>query len=494
MLRKGLKNNSQLAFIILSTVLLVFRLFAIKVNNLELYADEAQYWVWAQHPDFGYYSKPPLVAWLIAFSTKLFGNCEFAIRVFSPFLHFITGFIVYLIGKNFGNKVAFLSGCVYITTPAIFVSSFIMSTDPVLMILWALSFYFFLNALNSNKFIYWVLCGVASGLGMLAKYNMLFFLLSAFLYMFYISKSFRFVYSKNFIAALISALLIFSPNLLWNINNMFVSFMHTADLVQGDPSSKFNFKKLAEFFFAQFGVFGIITFGFLNVSAYLWWRGKLNDNYKILCFFSIPILSFMLIIAFISRAHANWAAPIYITSSVLVVLTAKDLNKLNLIKFSIGLHLVVGLGIMFYQPLCQKFGMKIAPKYDVYKRLRGGEELGRNILRIKGDYDTAIIAVDTRKDLSLINYYTKQSKVEIVKWNPTKRISDYYALTTDANKFIGQDMLVVFQYSDEERRLSDEKYLRNYAEKVKFIEVLDNSTAPSHPKYQIFYLKKFKGY
>src|SRR3546814_7722336 len=65
--------------------------------------------------------------------------------------------------------------------------------------------------------------------------------------------------------------------------------------------------------------------------------------------------------------------------------------------------------------------------------------LGRNILRIKGDYDTAIIAVDTRKDLSLINYYTKQSKVEIVKWNPTKRISDYYALTTDANKFIGQD-------------------------------------------------------
>ena len=31
----------------------------------ELYPDEAQYWLWSRTLDFGYFSKPPMVAWTI---------------------------------------------------------------------------------------------------------------------------------------------------------------------------------------------------------------------------------------------------------------------------------------------------------------------------------------------------------------------------------------------------------------------------------------------
>src|SRR5215475_5172078 len=42
-------------------------------HALDLAPDEAHYWLWSQHLDASYYSKGPLVAWLIRGSVELFG-------------------------------------------------------------------------------------------------------------------------------------------------------------------------------------------------------------------------------------------------------------------------------------------------------------------------------------------------------------------------------------------------------------------------------------
>src|SRR5438876_1206321 len=41
---------------------------------LDLAPDEAHYWDWSRHLDWSYYSKGPLVAWLIRASTELLGG------------------------------------------------------------------------------------------------------------------------------------------------------------------------------------------------------------------------------------------------------------------------------------------------------------------------------------------------------------------------------------------------------------------------------------
>src|SRR5215218_3143086 len=41
---------------------------------LDLSPDEAHYWHWSRHLDWSYYSKGPLVAWLIRGSCELFGS------------------------------------------------------------------------------------------------------------------------------------------------------------------------------------------------------------------------------------------------------------------------------------------------------------------------------------------------------------------------------------------------------------------------------------
>ena len=66
----------------------------------EIGPDEAQYWRWSEKLDFGYYSKPPLIAWVIAGSTAVFGDSEWAIRFFAPVLHGIAAFFLFLLGRR----------------------------------------------------------------------------------------------------------------------------------------------------------------------------------------------------------------------------------------------------------------------------------------------------------------------------------------------------------------------------------------------------------
>ena len=75
-------------------VLLVVRLIALAWNATDLFFDEAQYWSWSREPSFGYYSKPPLIAWIIAVATSVCGDGEACIRLPAPLIHTATAVIV----------------------------------------------------------------------------------------------------------------------------------------------------------------------------------------------------------------------------------------------------------------------------------------------------------------------------------------------------------------------------------------------------------------
>src|SRR6266851_2225146 len=96
------------------------RIAWLAVPTTGLYPDEAQYWFWAQHLAFGYYSKPPLVAWLIALTTALFGDGEFAVRLAAPLLHAATAGIVYAIAARlYDRRTGFWAGLAYATLPGV---------------------------------------------------------------------------------------------------------------------------------------------------------------------------------------------------------------------------------------------------------------------------------------------------------------------------------------------------------------------------------------
>ena len=54
--------NMDRWIMVLLLLISVIRSIAIFASPLELGVDEAQYWAWSQTPDFGYFTKPPLIA------------------------------------------------------------------------------------------------------------------------------------------------------------------------------------------------------------------------------------------------------------------------------------------------------------------------------------------------------------------------------------------------------------------------------------------------
>ena len=157
------------------------RLIWLAVQSAGLYPDEAQYWFWAQHPAFGYYSKPPLVAWLIWLTTAAFGDSEFAIRLSAPLLHAGAAGIVYAIAARlYDRRTGFWSALAYVTLPGVSLSAFIISTDAVLLPCWAAALYAFIRAREPGGERWWLVAGIAAGAGLLAKYAMAYWFLSAF--------------------------------------------------------------------------------------------------------------------------------------------------------------------------------------------------------------------------------------------------------------------------------------------------------------------------
>src|SRR5688572_2199217 len=151
-------------------VIAVFRLFALALNGTELFVDEAQYWSWAQAPAAGYYSKPPLIAWIIAAATAVCGDGEFCVRLPATMLHLGTAGAIFLAARQlYSAEVGFWSALVYATLPAVSLSSGIISTDVPLLLAWALALLAFAHLLTAPSYLAAVSLGAAIGIGLNAK-------------------------------------------------------------------------------------------------------------------------------------------------------------------------------------------------------------------------------------------------------------------------------------------------------------------------------------
>jgi 4-amino-4-deoxy-L-arabinose transferase-like glycosyltransferase len=75
-------------------------LATLHLAGLDLGPDEAQYWWWSRDVAWGYFSKPPLIAWLIALTTAVCGDTAFCVRLASPVLHLVTATILVLVGRT----------------------------------------------------------------------------------------------------------------------------------------------------------------------------------------------------------------------------------------------------------------------------------------------------------------------------------------------------------------------------------------------------------
>ncbi len=419
------------------------RLVWLAVQSADLYPDEAQYWFWALHPALGYYSKPPLVAWLIALTTGAFGDSEFAIRLSAPLLHAVAaGFVYAIAARLYDSRIAFWSALGYATLPGVSLSGFIISTDAVLLPCWAAALYAFIRAREPGGARWWLLVGAMAGLGLLAKYAMAYWLLSALGYVLLVRAE------RRHLAALIGAagiaLLIQLPNFWWNWSHDFVSYRHVRDNAEL-AGPLFHPIAFLEFFGSQFGVFGPLSFAaLLAIVAHA--RVLSEPRARLLATFALPTLAMMLTVSLLSRAQPNWAAPTYVSAVVLVVAWALAQGWRRALRVSIALNLLAAVVLFGMTDAFAAIGVAVPPKYDPLHRLRGWHRLGRDVGAMLAAHPGLTLLADDRELLAALVYYVRPHPLDAVEWNPIPGITDQWRLANNIASHPGKDFLAVTQH------------------------------------------------
>ncbi|HEV2302049.1 MAG TPA: glycosyltransferase family 39 protein [Stellaceae bacterium] len=417
----------------------LLRFFWLALQPAGLYPDEAQYWLWSRHLAFGYYSKPPLVAWAIALTTTLFGDGPFAIRLAAPLCHAIAAAFIYGIGARlYDRRVGFWAGLAYLTLPGVSVSGFVISTDALLLPCWAAALYTFIRAREAAG-LWWAAVGLAVGLGLLAKYAMGYWLLSAFGFLFASRAERR--HLPPFLAACALALLLYLPNLWWNWANGFASYLHLRD--NADLAGPlFHPLELGEFLASQFAVFGPFFFALL-----LWLivmpRRLTEPPAGLLAAFALPTLAIILMVSYLSRAHANWAAPAYVSASVLVVAVALDRGWRWLPAASVALHLAVVALVFAGPPALAALGRPLPARWDPLHRLRGWRTLGTEVGAVLAAHPGYRLLADDRETLAALVYYVRPHPFDAVHWNPQRTVKNEWDLTNDLARYPGGNFVVV---------------------------------------------------
>ena len=305
-------------------VLLGVRLAVIVGSDFELYADEAQYWRWSRTLDWGYYSKPPLIAWVIAASTAIAGNAEWGVRLAAPVLHTGAALALFALGRAmYGASTGFFAAIGYAVMPGVMVSSFVISTDGVLLPFWCTGLWLLWRLREARAgWAEAALLGFAIGLCFLAKYATLYFFIGIALTSLIDTPTRKAVLSGKGVLAGLCALSLIGPHLLWNAANDFQTVGHTVDNANlGGPL--FNLENLPKFLADQMGVFGPIGFLTLLAGLFIFTRVRsasidLRRMDRWLLCFILPVLIMICFQAVLSRAHANWAATAYPAATVLV--------------------------------------------------------------------------------------------------------------------------------------------------------------------------------
>ncbi|MCX6219944.1 MAG: glycosyltransferase family 39 protein [Bacteroidia bacterium] len=229
--RQELNLNRRINLIILSLSLFGVLIHLGFYQNLGFHRDELLYFSLGEHPDFGYFSVPPLIGFLAAILTKLFGYTLFAAKILPALLGGVVIYLCARLAKELkGGFFAQIVAAVGIICSIIFLRAFSLFQPVFLDIFfWTLSLYLLLRYHNSNLKKYLYLFGLTIGIGILNKYNLL-FLVIAVLGILPFTKHRKLFLNRDFYLTILLAFLIVLPNIIWQITHEFPVLSHLAQL------------------------------------------------------------------------------------------------------------------------------------------------------------------------------------------------------------------------------------------------------------------------
>lgn len=322
------EKNLDTVFLLITAYAILLRLFYLGAP--ELLFEEAYYWNYAQHLDIGYLDHPLMVAWLIKATTSLLGNIEFAVRLGAFMCWFVTAYFIFKLTLDlFNRSIAYRALAIMAVLPVYFSFGFFMSPDAPMTACWAMAVYFFYQIIVNEKKHAWLGLGVAIGLGLISKYTIGLLGTAMVLFLLIDRPSRKWLTRPEPYVAVVIALLLFSPVVIWNFQHDWASFTFQS---QGRLASKFSFS-LPRFlgnvivFLTPTGVLSVFAIAlsrkpFLaNMASFSQSPiNQLRRNYFLLTWLALFPVAVFAAISLFRASKLNWTGPCWLALVPLMAL------------------------------------------------------------------------------------------------------------------------------------------------------------------------------
>ncbi len=331
---------------------------------IELGNDEVYYWTYALYPDLSHFDHPPMVGFVIQlFTLNLHFDSELFIRLASVVFGGINTLLIFLIAKKVhSSRAGIYAALLYNSSVYCFVIAgiFILPDTPQLLF-WLLSLYMLIIALpgktiTKSRATILFFASIPLGLAMLSKYTSVFLWLGAGLYILFYNR--EWLKKGELYLAIIISLLIFSPVILWNIENEFISFTFQSERVSFFGSGLRIDYFLTELF-GQIFYNNPVNFILIIVALIALFSHQINldtQDRRLLLLTSLPLILLFLFFALFRRTLPHWTAPAYISLIVIAAVYLADQYSKTIKRISLpwpiwvsGLLLVLVLSVGLIQ-------------------------------------------------------------------------------------------------------------------------------------------------
>ncbi|MGB5559168.1 MAG: glycosyltransferase family 39 protein [Paracoccaceae bacterium] len=413
---------AQAALIVLGVTLL--RLGVLALTKADIFVDEAQYWLWGQTLDFGYYSKPPLIAWVIRATTDLAGSdSAFWIRFPAPIFHGLTALILGAwAARAFDSRTALWTAIGYVTLPITAVGSIMISTDTIMAPFLAAGLLFYWRMLATARLSDALIAGAMIGAAVMAKYAGVYFFIGAGLAAIFVPTCRPTL--RNTLALLAAFAVVIAPNIWWNLAHDLTTVEHTMDNVSwvrgSGEGALLHPLALLEFLATQFAVAGPILFAALLLAS----RSP-DPKLRALVLFALPIIALVSLQALLSRAYGNWAFAAYLPGTVAATAWLASRSP-RWLWASLAINAALALAV----PALTIFGTGLSFQgRPILARYMGRQDLSRQILILADETRPAAIVASDRDVLADLFLTGQRSPIPIRALPPTGRAMNYYEQT-----------------------------------------------------------------
>ena len=385
----SVQSNKPIWYFILCWTLLN----ALQAYTLELHADEAYYWLFAQKLDWGYFYHPPMVALFIKIGDTLIPN-ELGLRLLTVLTSSGAMCLLWLIVKQYAVSAKWFM--LLVSGILVFhVYGFTSTPDAPLFFFAVLFYYLYQKYLANDSWLTAFVIGVVVACLLYSKYH------GVLLIGFTVLSNLKLFTRKTFYLAILAGLAFYIPHILWQMGRGFpaVNYQLFERSTAGGYDLSFSYVYLA----------GQLLLGGVFISWYLFYKGfsaKAKDVFnRALLSNAIGTFAFFLVNTLKVNVQPHYTLIGFVPLVALVLIRQQQTNSYPTWLYRLAIVNVVAIILI---RLLLMSGLLFVKKVEALKSYFGFHDWANLVHQKAGD---AYVVMDEGfQNPSKYSYYTRSLK------------------------------------------------------------------------------------